>query len=292
MNKIKVVVIGNCQARPIATLLEQMGVKVEVIKIAIVHLLSNEQKNEYEHFFKDADFIIAQVIADNYPCSFVTTKYLKVHYPGKVINIVNLYFSGYMPELRYIRLNGKGTLRGPLADYHNQTIYDCWKEKQTQQYTHARLEDSVFNKNKYGLLFEKSLSELSCREGATDIRIVNFIKNNLHIQKLFFTFNHPSLNLLIEYVKEILVFIDIKYTLQPVSCIKEPLGQFTAPINIHIKDLIDIEFKDITVFKGLARIDSPEGFIYKGFKDYTSEEFISESFINYDKNESFLDGVI
>jgi hypothetical protein len=47
----KVVVVGNCQARPIATLLEKMSDEIEVTKVAIVHLLKSEQDDESAHLF-------------------------------------------------------------------------------------------------------------------------------------------------------------------------------------------------------------------------------------------------
>lgn len=59
MKEIKLVFVGNCQARPIAALLEAMNDQINVTKVAIVHLLKTEQEHEYKAEFEAADYIIA-----------------------------------------------------------------------------------------------------------------------------------------------------------------------------------------------------------------------------------------
>lgn len=119
---LKLAVIANCQARPIAFLLENAFDNVKVVTTAIVHLLKDEQAEEYEQHFASADFIITQKIADNYPCQFIQTATLRKKYSHKIIEIPNLFYRGYNPELKYYRIPGQGTLTGPMGDYHNELI--------------------------------------------------------------------------------------------------------------------------------------------------------------------------
>lgn len=125
---LKIAVVANCQARPIAFLFENALDGVEVVTVAIVHLLKDEQACEYESYFKNADFIVTQKIADNYPCQFIRTSELRKQYSQKIIEIPNLFYSGYNPELRYYRIPGKGTLNGPLGDYHNELLFEAWSQ--------------------------------------------------------------------------------------------------------------------------------------------------------------------
>ena len=124
---MKIAVIANCQARPIATLLPEIAPNVEISSVGIVHLLKDQNESEYEPALHEADYIIAQQVAANYPCQFVTSSRLREKYGSKVIPIVNLYYAGYNPEIMYMRLQG-GTLGGPFGDYHLKQILLAWNK--------------------------------------------------------------------------------------------------------------------------------------------------------------------
>ena len=149
MNKKKVVVVGNCQARPIASLLEKMSDEIEVTKIAIVHLLQKGQESEYKKNFEEADYILTQVIADNYPCEFVTTRDLRGKYGGKVVTIVNLFSKKQHPDWIYLRDDNRKHLLGPLQEYHNLTIIKCWFFEKTISETKAIMNHAFLNSYLY-----------------------------------------------------------------------------------------------------------------------------------------------
>lgn len=96
---IHVAVLGNCQARPIATLLPLYNPAITVTCVDVVHLLRDEDAPQYAQALRQADVILAQHVADTYPCSFVRNSELVRQYGHKVIFWINLYFRGYNPEL-------------------------------------------------------------------------------------------------------------------------------------------------------------------------------------------------
>jgi hypothetical protein len=233
MTKKKVVVVGNCQAMPIATLLEKMSDEIEVTKVAIVHLLKSEQEDEYKHFFEEADHLIVQAVSSNYPCEFVRTDSLKNKYGSKVTIILNLFYSGYTPDWFYIRQPGRPTLRGPMGDYHNKTIFDAWRSGVDQSNAIKLVEDINYNSNRYLHELDKSLLQLKRREAAVDVHIFEYIKKNLMGKRLFFTFNHPTLDLLIEYTTRILSTINIPKINFEFE-MGEPLNQYIPDINVGL----------------------------------------------------------
>lgn len=232
MKKINVVIVGNCQARPIAKLVQDLNPAIEVTAIAIVHLLKTEQFNEYKLFFEQADLIISQLVADSYPCQFVQTNYLKERYGSKVISIVNLYFSGYTPDWFYIRIPGHGPLRGPMGDYHNKTIFEAWQSGQNVQIAAERLDDKIYNK-KYIKEIDLSLSNLKKREQKVDVFISDYIEKNYKKKRLFYTFNHPTMSLLRTYCKRILTKAGLQTKRSWLIFIKnrEMLNQFVPRVN-------------------------------------------------------------
>lgn len=277
MAKTKIVVVGNCQARPLAMAFEKLSDKVVVTTIAIVHLLQSEQFEEYREDFENADFIIAQLVADNYHCDFVRTNFLKERYGNKVISIINLYFTGYTPDWFYIRIPGQGPLRGPMGDYHNKTILESWKRGLPVDEAKKLLLDVSYNA-RYLNEKDQSLFELSVREAKADVKIVDYITREMMNSRLFFVFNHPSANLLVAYAKRILskIYIDFSDLIIDFDG-KEPLSIFSPLVN-PVADFIesdsyysfgvDIDIKDGTIVMGPSVRYCPKNLVAKFYDVY------------------------
>lgn len=223
---LKVAIVGNCQSQVIAALVKNFNSSIEVLTIAVVHLLKSEDSREYLPLFDQADIIFTQIISDDYLCDFVRTNRLKEIYGSKVTTLVNLYYAGYNPDWFYIRLPEFGNLRGPMGDYQNRTLFESWQSGKTVKEASILIEDSNYNQLKYASVEENSLKELAYREQSADVKIVDFIQNRLDSEQLFFTFNHPRIDLLVEYVKRALKLREIEIRRSRHSFRSEPLGLF------------------------------------------------------------------
>jgi len=283
--KYKVVVIGNCQARPIAQILTLLNPDIAVIAVAVVHLLKSEQVNEYLPYFEKADLIISQLIADNYRCDFIRTGTLRNAYGNKLITIINLYYSGYNPELIYIRNTPAGTLKSPLWEYHSKTFLDSWKEGIEVEETVSRYFDREYNE-KYAEIILSSMEELKRRELLSDIQITDVIENDLYRERLFFTFNHPCMSLMMRMCMRILdrAMIEIVNAGEIFSG-KEALDKITMPVNLYAKDFLHIEFNDFNDFKGVDCDVQADGKIaLSKTRNYSVREIVGKYFEIYDKN--------
>ena len=167
---MKVAILANCQARPLATLLTEIQPDIEISSMGIVHLIKDEQEAEYSEALASADVIIAQQVATNYPCQFVTTNRLRETYGDKVMSIVNLYYAGYNPEIMYLRLQG-GTLGGPLGDYHLKSIVQSWGAGIDISDCINNCVSVEYNQALFAGIAEQSLLELKRREAETSISI-------------------------------------------------------------------------------------------------------------------------
>lgn len=286
MTKKKVVVVGNCQARPIATLLEAMSDEIEVTKIAIVHLLNSDQEEEYKPFFEEADHIIAQLVTPNYPCEFVRTESLKEKYGDKVTTIVNLFFRGYSPDWRYVRIPGKGTLKGPMGDYHNQTILESWLKGLKVEDTIELLKNVEYNTQQYGSVVKESLKELGIREINVDVKICDYIRSEMFNQRLFFTFNHPTKALLTECSMRLLKAIKLKVT-STNRMQKEPLNQLIPVLNCGV----GFDFPLGCKHKGLTFELIGEQIKLGKSKEYDDFELVSSFYQVYSKNTEVISGI-
>ena len=284
----KIALIGNCQAKPLAVLLKKLNPKIKITKVAIVHLLSSEQEHLYEKSFAEADLIIAQQVADNYPCEFVRDNQLKEKYGDKIFSIINLYYTGYTPDLMYIRMSDRRTLRGPLGDYHNKTIFNAWKNGCTLTECCKQYLSVEFNKDMYNGLSDASLAELKKREDLSSISIVDFLKENLHHSRMFYTFNHPSNILLEKMSREIISKMEIsgdnKYGNLP-----EFLDQFIPPVNCFSMSELGIKFKNVPEFKGVQFSYGENDRIVTGKQKYYCLDEVIRCFYDiYDRNHEEL----
>ena len=285
-----IVVLGNCQARPLAELLKAARPKINLLEVGVVHLLRADQEKSYIETFQKADFIIAQQVADNYPCHFVRTGFLKGLFPDKVIAWMNLYYSGYNPELYYVRTLNRKPLLGPMGEYHIKTIFNAWAQGGTEAECLRQCNDYDFNKNMYQGVAEKSLNELRVRESVTDIKIACFIQERLKVNRLFFTMNHPASLLIQETARQILEHMGYVSNVRNVGPMREPLSTFIPPVNCYARDRhgedsdnrksfkgVDIscdESKSETTSKRVARIYSAAELIHKYFWLYSNNRAI------------------
>ena len=282
--KIKIAIIGNCQVRPISQMLSLLNPNIEVISIAIVHLMVSENREEYWRFFNRADLIITQLIADTYPCEFVQTNFLKKYFDYKIIKIVNLYYLGYTPDLMYIRNTTQGTLKSPLGEYHNKTFFEAFKKGLSIQDAMQNYNNYDYNKEQYSGIAEKSLEELKKREYYTDIQIADFIEERLAKERLFFVFNHPSKKLLLELAKKILLVCGIKIERTfNIKNYKEPLDKIIVPINIYEKEKLYNSCDNTIDFQGVeCNIASNNKVIVSSFRKYTLLEIVEKFYEVYE----------
>lgn len=286
---IKIAIVGNCQARPMAQIIATLCSNIEVVTIAIVHLLKNEEKKNFDRSFQIADFIFAQRVADNYPCTFVRTDDLKNKYGKKVIVWPNIFYRGYNPELIYLRNVDRQPLAGPLGDYHNQTFVEGWKNGIGTEET-LKLHRSIdYNRDKYGNVPSDSLAELSMRETDCDITISKYIEKRLNRSRLFFTFNHPTLELLVYVAKALVDHVGIRHQQFRLPDNSEPLGLVQPPPNPWVRQHYGLVHNGTQGWKGL-RVDGINLNTVKlgSGQLYNDEEIINIFFQIYSANKSIL----
>ena len=287
MSKLNIVVVANCQARPIAKLLQVLSSKIQVTSEIIVHLSKTEDFGKYKQKLEKSDWIISQLVADTYPCEFVRTTFLKERYGKKVITILNLYFSGYTPDWFYIRIPKIGILKGPLGDYHNKTIFRSFLQDSIVKKAIEQVKDINWNKNEYGGVSAVSLAELCSREKVVDVAISDYIDENMFKKRLFYTFNHPAMDLLLVYVKRILQKLEIEVNDTTELNLQEPLNQLIPMLNCAI----EFEFPQEKYYKGMEVVkinglDIELG----GTKYYTLENITNKFYEVYQENSFNLKG--
>lgn len=262
---------------------------IEVTCVGVVHLLRNEDEAKYADILQRADFIFAQNVQDEFPCTFVRKSELLSRYGQKVVFWYNLYFSGYNPELFYMRLDDRTPLRGPLGDYQNRTFFEGWKRGLSVEQTLGLHGDMEFNQERYSSIPEASLAELRRREQAADVRLFPTLEELVWAERLFFTFNHPCLRLLQMAALELLRRAGIDARPEVQSPGPEPLETIRPPLNPWIAQACGMGEPWPNRWFGLAVERVQEGNVVVGNrKEYSAAEVVGIFFKIYEANRDML----
>ncbi len=184
---IRLLVIGNCQARPVSQILGQTGF-FDCLEPIILHLAGNDMRAEHENRIGSADLILAQLTADSFPIAHLQSTRLRARLGNKVIVWPNMFYSGQQPFARYITLAGGERLLGPLEATHDlRFFWDWWQDRHGPD-IRPRLPVGTLMQE----ISEVSLRMLQNREANCDVSISDVILTHCQIRRLFFTFNHPT----------------------------------------------------------------------------------------------------
>jgi hypothetical protein len=285
-NKICIVVVGNCQARPLAMALQSISPRVQILDTVIVHLVNDGMQDDYQLAFDKADLIFAQRVDEAYPCTFVRSAELKKKYPNKIIKWPNLYFTGYSPDFIYLRGLNRALLSGPLSSYHSAIIRGGWEKFLTiNQVKNLFINDNFFEE-KYGQAAEISLQELRSRELDVDVGLSDWLSERIWSSKLFHTFNHPSNYVIKEMATKLLIYSNLlnpNFERLNGPDIPESLGQIRIPIHPLIFKKNNCNFTHEKDFIGSEVISANNGEINLGYsKKYTIEQLIETYYRVYD----------
>jgi hypothetical protein len=276
----RIALIANCQARPVATLVQRLAPQTEITGTSVVHLATPKDEAAMAEACATADVIFAQLVADNYPVSFVRTAALKAAYPGKVVVWPNLFFRGQCPDLHYATGEGRRRLEGPLAEYHSRTVLDGWSAGRPAADTLARLEAGDLTAPPDTAM--DSLTHLRQREAATDVAASDLIAADWTRRRLFFTFNHPRTVLLEALTRRLLAVAGIAATGAVPPSFGEPLGPIVPPLTAGMRAAIGLDFgEEDEVIRGVPWPAEPG----RRRAEYTLPDLVNAFYRAYDAQD-------
>jgi len=289
---MRVIVIANCQARPIADYLRLLGRDVEVVDIVITHLAKEADAIRIEKAAAKSDFIFAQLVQPNYPVQFLRSSVLQERYGDRVLLWPNIFFRGQTPDLCYVTAARGARVLGPLSEYHSRPIMDAWREGLTAEQTQIRLTGGQIDTTGLQAVVAESLDELRQRERQCAVGITDLIAERWRSRRYFFTFNHPVNDLLLAVAQRLLARVGKQTTLSlNGSHVNEPLCQFVPPAWPAIVEALQLEFPTSTSSRGVP-VDLSDGRVRSGSGTayYTPRELIETFFLCYESQRLLLEG--
>lgn len=264
----KILLLGNCQTDLLARLLSHMS-NCHVENIREDNLSDHRNHNAILQKVKSANLIITQPLSD--PCfGDLQTKCLK-KINIKLIIIPNIYFSGLHPDLVYVGKMGN-RYQSPIGDYHSAIGIAAFLEKvHVNQAIQLYRDLEFFQSSGFYAEWQNSLNEFNGRELFCDISISDYIENNILNNPLFYSSNHPVIELIVLLARRILMHL---------GC---DTGWDSFWRDEMQSNIIYPIWNPICEFHKLA-YKSPEIFFLPGGQELSLADYIGKAFKQYDQD--------
>jgi len=235
-----------------------------------------------------ADVIFAQAVQKIYPVQHIVTEKLKNEFGDKVISWPNIFFSGQSPGLCYVSGTDGKRITGPLHEYQYRPIFESWQRGDTMEKCLQRIQFGT-ERDILRDMACKSFDELKTRERDLDVVTSDLIERDWSKNRLFFTFNHPSSNLLIQVAKRLMHKAGIPAELKITSEIfGEPLSRIVPPISDADAKALGLSFDTTLASKGVE-LNIIDGRINFGkSRTYFISELVEESYRALDAQHELI----
>jgi tetratricopeptide (TPR) repeat protein len=293
----KCLLYGNCQTEPLKNFLAsnvEFNSIYQSVWVKRVHLMSVEHVPELEELITDIDLFIYQNVSDNYQgINQLSTNYLRSRLKPscQAIAIPGAYFTGYNPELIYLKDKDGNKIKSELGDYHDFNLVALFYQgKQISEVVDFIQKDDFYSSQYILGNLEDTLGELSRREVYTDINLSQFIQKYYRQLRLFHTINHPT-SVIINYLgNEILKKLGFSYQQEEElfgAKGEEVLDTTSFPIYSSTAKILDLDFV-ITNNYRLKNVFFPQReAIEKFFKFYDKNfDLVESNFLKYKKKYS------
>ena len=189
-SKQPVIVTSNCQTHGIANSFSQIFDwptvpiwKLEGLEFVIAELRNRAEKN----------FI--------WISSFNSTEAIEISKEagvqlGRHINIPEIFFDAFHPDMTYLQNNKLQYLNSPLGDTHSRIILYGYFANLSVDQTLNLFNEEVFFRLGYISNFESSLQNIKIHFQNSDIEIDAYLDGIVHRPPFMHSFNHPKIDLL------------------------------------------------------------------------------------------------
>lgn len=214
--------------------------KFEQITLKPVHVLTEEQKDDFMAQIQEIDVLVHMLIGRTWGVFSMQSVMSQLKPSCTRITIPKSFLRGYHPETVYLRdENGKMNDSG-FCPYNDINLIKAYIEGTSVERVVERIEDPDFYSTSFlENNFEETISELKSREASTDIGITDFIEKHWRTKRLFFSINHCSNIVLLEVANRILDALGLRrIPVERISERSEYLGENQPPVYSSLRKII------------------------------------------------------
>lgn len=282
----KCLIYGNCQTAYIKKRLLQNPDFYKIYSQVFtqkVHRIKAEEIPDLETMVSEVDLFIHQIVSDNYrKMPSLGTNYLKSRLKPdcKVISFPVAYFTGYHPEMIYLKPLNNQPIKGDIYNYHDFNILSgFYQGKSVKKIINSIFDESFYSPYYIKNNFNLTIGELSKRESSLDIKISQFIIDNHQKINLFNTINHPHHPIIGYVVNRILekLGMSVQYSESELVSGQESLEYNNYfPIYPSVQKILNLEFDNKLDYKFLNTSYSVYNAVNKYYEFYDNNQDLVE----------------
>lgn len=231
------VVLGNCQAEPLAQLLRSGPVseRFEIVSIPPVHLIDADQTEALHHILRRAGLLVAQRVRDGYRGLEIGTAELERSLPDAAtrVHFPVMYFEGLYPYQVYVRHRGDTSESAPRTSYADLRVIVAAARGIFGEEGVGYARSLIAGADSIRMNAERSLGFLREREVELDVAATDGMSG-----LSFHTVNHPS-NELIRHVGDGVAKVLGTSTRHAVPA-KQYLDDIYTPFEARVSDVLGI----------------------------------------------------
>lgn len=282
----RILILANCQATALARIIEgvigQNGTaQFEVIPCQPFFELPASAEDDVLQKLKLCDVLLYQPhFKGKWTPEWRTSNFWVKYCSAKhIISFPSLFFSGYNPELTYIKKPNGRHLNEGFSDYHDKRILKFYLDGCSESIAKRDLFRLKLSEKSVKANLEAAIAELNSREESDqlDVKVSEFILANYRKERLFYTVNHPSNYLLYFVVDEVIRILNIKNVIRP-RLTQELLKYDVYPISGAVSKALKLDFDC-----------SDELYLIQN-KVMTARELISTYYKIYKNNHDAIEG--
>lgn len=300
--KPSVLLLANCQGRSIKIAMQRFQAQADLSMEPVIVHQAEEQKESVLEKLAAADIIITQRVDSKYPIEHVRTSEIRKNLTSKQRLHVfpTLYFSGYNPEIVYIKGPDRKSIYGLLGTYQDFNIWMAYVSGlDTEDIIKVGREDlGQFNPRERLNSPEAGIRKMKYLESECSIITSDIVEEKWADTQLFHVFGHPSNALIKPVTQRLLTEAGIEFDSSKDLGVRELLYQYKIPISPLVIPMLNSNFSHdsytVTLPSGAIRHLSWEEFVRESMVEFkkVGREFYIEARKNVGNNDrTFINGV-
>jgi hypothetical protein len=199
VSRLRAIVVGNCQADAITTLLARSVAfrrRFRLLRVPAVHEITDEDVPKLHAALATVDVAFLQPVDEWYRngIGLGTQTLMARAANAEVVLFPSVYWTGYMPTVTYLRPPSGYVFDGPF-DYHDEFVMEAWADGAQVPEILALLADPD-RPSRAPQEAEAAFGRLEERDVGFGVDIVPYLRERYRDEPLFHMLNHPTDTLL------------------------------------------------------------------------------------------------
>ena len=199
----KILLLGNCQVRPLARLMQAMlgdaeATAIELLPETLRRL--DERDKGLSQLIHKSELIFVHLHGE-------AMRMLEKKYPkdfGKVRRVPRISYSGFHPDIDYVEDSKLKHIVGPMGAYQSSIAFLGWKNSLSIEETLQLFREDVYESLGYFEYGRASMELLLAEREFTDIRLENMVDRWSERGCWMHSMNHPKLFALADLARTLL----------------------------------------------------------------------------------------